>query len=60
MNLVLVNGNIVKCVSIIKIEPSSRFSIIIFLMVLVEEDSDVKSSFIFSNESTLPCLVLLK
>lgn len=60
MNLVLVNGNIVKCVSIVKIEPASRFSIVIFLMVLVEEDSDVKSSLIFGNESTLPCLILLK
>jgi hypothetical protein len=60
MNLVLVNGNIVKCVSIVKIEPPSRFSIIIFLMVLVEEDRDVKSSLIFGNESTLSCLVLLK
>jgi len=56
----LVNGSIVKCVSIVKIEPSRRFCIVLFLLVLVEKDSDVETCLIFGNVSTLPCLVLLK
>jgi hypothetical protein len=60
MNLVLIDGNIVKCISVVNIQPPSRFSIIIFLLVLVEKDSNVESSLIFGNESTLSCLVFLK
>ena len=60
MNLMLVNGNIVKCVSIVEIQPACRFSIGILFLILVEKDSYVESCLILGNKSTLARLILLK